>query len=243
MMKLVVAIVVCLIGSINAFVAFGGSRTIQRSTVLNMAAQNFTPEELIAMAKTFIANPSPDLMAEDYVFRGPVIGPLVKKDITGTIKGVASDIKTAFPDMQMNTFGFVADDPIEPMRVWYFVRPRGTFLGDFKTPFETVKPTGAKLIGPPEVRSLTFNNEGKIKYATVGYNVDRFTGDTTKGKGAVFGLYEVIGKPINGNPGSKLTRLLQKIATYLPEGTIPRSYSKEEDIPSWWTDKRRGADA
>lgn len=69
-----------------------------------------------------------------------------------SIKGVAGDVKTAFPDMEMNTFGFSCDDPIEPMRVWYFVRPRGTFKGPFRTGTgQTYQPTGAKLIGPPEV--------------------------------------------------------------------------------------------
>ena len=69
-----------------------------------------------------------------------------------SIKGVAGDLKTAFPDMQMNSFGFSCDDPIEPMRVWYFVRPRATFSGSFKTGTgKVIQPTGKKLIGPPEV--------------------------------------------------------------------------------------------
>ena len=77
---------------------------------------------------------------------------ILGQDITASIKGVASDISTAFPDMQQNAFGFTCDDPIEPTRVWYFVRPRATFKGSFKTGFGTViEPTGKKLIGPPEV--------------------------------------------------------------------------------------------
>jgi hypothetical protein len=68
------------------------------------------------------------------------------------VKGVAADIKTAFPDMEQNAFGFTCDDPIEPNRVWYFVRPRGTFKGTFKTGTgKIIEPTGKKLIGPPEV--------------------------------------------------------------------------------------------
>lgn len=68
------------------------------------------------------------------------------------MKGVAGDLKTAFPDMEMNAFGFSCEDPIEPNRVWYFVRPRGTFKGSFRTGFgTTIQPTGKKLIGPPEV--------------------------------------------------------------------------------------------
>jgi len=203
----------------------------------------FSPEELVQMTKDFVKNNDVDLIADDYVFRGPVIGPLAKKDIFKAVKSVAGDITKSFPDYELNAFGFTADDPIEPNRVWFFVRPRGTFQNAFTTPFETIPPTGAKLVGPPEARSITWNEEGKIKYVTVGYVTDRFTGDTTGGKGAIIGLYDVVGRPINANIGSKQTRFIQKLATVLPEGKIPRSYSKEEDIPSWWTDKRRGAQA
>lgn len=206
--------------------------------------RKFSPEELVQMTKDFVkGNNDVDLLADDYVFRGPVIGPLAKKDISKVVKSVAGDITKSFPDYELNAFGFTADDPIEPNRVWFFVRPRGTFENAFTTPFETISPTGAKLVGPPEARSITWNEEGKIKYITVGYVTDRFTGDTTGGKGAILGLYDVVGRPVNANIGSKTTRFIQKLATVLPEGKIPRSYSKEEDIPSWWTDKRRGAQA
>ena len=64
-----------------------------------------------------------------------------------SIKGVASDINTAFPDMQQNAFGFTCDDPIEPTRVWYFVRPRATFKGSFKTGLgKVVEPTGFQYL-------------------------------------------------------------------------------------------------
>ena len=98
--------------------------------------------------------------------------------------------KASFPDLETNAFGFTADDPIEPNRVWYFVRPRGTFSGKpFKHPVVgDIEATGAKVIAPPEARSMVFDDEGKIKHVSVGYVVDRFTGDTTGGKGAVFGL-------------------------------------------------------
>ena len=172
--------------------------------------------------------------------------------------------------MEQNAFGFSCDDPIEPNRVWYFVRPRGTFKGTFKTGTgKVIEPTGKKLIGPPEVllsifqtiifssctfvggftnimnyhtqaRSFVFNPDGKIKHQTVGYVTDRFTGDTTAGKGAIFGLYEVVGESLDGSVGGKVMGLLQKVSSKLPEGMLPKSFSKKEDIPAWWTDKRVG---
>ena len=200
----------------------------------------FSPEELVAMALDYTANPSPDWWADEFVFRGPVIGPLCKKDLVATLTA-NSDLQTAFPDMEANAFGFCADDPIEPNRVWYFVRPRGTFSGPFQHPTKgLLPPTNAPYIGPPEVRSVVFNTDGKIRYQTVGYVVDRFTGDTTGGRGAVFGQYAVMGEEIDGNPGSWSTVFLQKLSEYLP--SVPQSYSKSEDLPTWWTDERRGAE-
>ncbi|EJK67074.1 hypothetical protein THAOC_11938 [Thalassiosira oceanica] len=172
-------------------------------------------------------------------------GPLCKEDIAETLKSVGGDIQASFPDLEPNAFGFTADDPIEPNRVWYFVRPRGTFSGKpFKHPVVgDIEATGAKVVAPTEARSMVFDDEGKIKHVSVGYVVDRFTGDTTGGKGAVFGLYHVMGQEIDATIGSPVTCFLQRLPDFLPEGTLPRSYSKEEDIPAWWTDERRGADA
>ena len=201
----------------------------------------FSPEELVAMTKDYIANPSPDWWSSDFVFRGPVIGPLCKKDLVNTLEANA-DLQTAFPDLQANAFGFCADDPIEANRVWFFVRPRGTFSGPFKHPTKgTIEPTNARYVAPPEARSVVFDKHGKIKYQSVGYVVDRFTGDTTGGRGAVFGQYAVMGEELDPNPGSWTLSFLQKLGEYLPN--VPKSYSKPEDVPSWWNDERKGAEA
>lgn len=201
-------------------------------------------DELLRLAEDYFANPSPDWWADDFVFRGPVIGPLVKKDLIETLKGVGDpkNIETAFPDLDMNTFGLTADDPIEPNRVWYFCRPRGTFTGSFQHPVVgAIEPTGAKYVGPPEARSIVFNDDGKIILQTVGYVTDRFTGDTTGGRGAVFGMYAVMGQEIDATVGSWVTVLLQRLSSFLPD--IPKSYSNPEDWPEWWKDPRKGAEA
>lgn len=202
----------------------------------------FSSEELIAMTRDYVENPSPDWWDDDeFVFRGPVIGPLCKADLVETLMA-SIDLANAFPDLQANAFGFTADDPIEPNRVWYFVRPRGTFLGDFCMPgsSKAIQATGAPYIAPPECRSVIWNKAGKIRYQSVGYVADRFTGDTTGGRGAVFGQYAVMGQEIDPNPGSFTTRFLQKLSEYLPG--VPKSYSRPQDVPDWWKDERRGAD-
>jgi len=218
------------------------SNNEKRATVVSLSAA-LAKEDLIRITKEYITNPSPDYWSDDFIFRGPVIGPLVKKDIIDTLTSVSKDLNTAFPDYEMNAFGFTADDPIEPNRVWYFIRPRGTFLGPFKHPtMGMIEPTGAKYIGPPEARSVIWNDEGKIKYQSVGYVTDRFTGDTTGGRGAVFGQYAVMGQEIDANVGSVGTIFLQRLTGLLPEGMVPLSFSKKEDLPAWWTDERMGAE-
>lgn len=37
------------------------------------------PEDFIRLTKEYLSSPSVDKLADDYVFRGPVVGPLVKK--------------------------------------------------------------------------------------------------------------------------------------------------------------------
>ena len=87
---------------------------------------------------------------------------------------------------------------------------------------------------------MLFNDEGKIKYQSVGYITDRFTGDTTAGKGAIFGLYEVVGAPVDARIGGKVMGIMQKVTSKLPGLNLPKSFSDRKDIPEWWTDKRRG---
>jgi len=209
----------------------------------NNALSALPKEKLLELAKTYTANPTLEQLADDFIFRGPVIGPLTKTDLAATLKSVGNDIGTAFPDLEVNQFGFTADDPIEPNRVWYFERPRGTFTGPFDHPVVgKIEPTGAKYVGPPEARSVVFNDEGKVQYQSVGYVTDRFTGDTTGGRGAVFGLYAVMGQELDATVGSPITVFLQKLTGLLPEGMVPKSYSDKESLPSWWTDPRMGAE-
>ena len=234
----------------DSFLLGGRTTTLRTTSSMSSISQNevtdteeayFSPDELISMTKDYLENPSPDWWSEDFVFRGPVIGPLCKKDLVNTL-GANSDLQKAFPDLQMNPFGFSADDPIDKNRVWFFVRPRGTFTGPFNHPTKgLIEPTNAAYIAPPEVRSVIFDASGKIKYQSVGYVADRFTGDTTGGRGAVFGQYAVMGEELDPNPGSWTLTFLQKLSEYLPD--VPRSYSRPEDIPDWWKDERMGAEA
>eukprot|EP00979_Chaetoceros_neogracilis_P004978 scaffold850_cov219-Chaetoceros_neogracile.AAC.5 len=212
---------------------------------LSTSREESKEAQKLRLAQEYVADPSPDKLASDFVFRGPVIGPLCKNDFVATLTSVSSGgagLADAFPDLQSNTFGFSVD-PTEPNRVWYFTRPRGTFLGPFDHPVVgRIEPTGDKYVGPPEARSIIVDDEGLIKYQSVGYSVDRFTGDTTGGAGAVFGMYAVMGEKLDDTVGSPVMVFLQWLSSILPEGTVPKSYSRKEDLPSWWKDERMGSE-
>ena len=62
-------------------------------------------DELISLTKEYLENLSPDYWDDDeFVFRGPVIGPLAKQDIINTVGSVTpEDSNTNFTS---NAFGF-----------------------------------------------------------------------------------------------------------------------------------------
>lgn len=171
--------------------------------------------------------------ADDFVFRGPYIGPLNKRDYLDTMD--AFEIYNAIPDISPNAFGFSVD-PRDENRVWFLVRNTGTFTGknglkigdSFSLP-----PNGAVLDGCPETHSIIFDpSTQKVKHLSVGYVADRFQGNT-QGAGAAVGIFKAVGFPFP-SPGIGL-RVAQWLGTEVaPIG--PKSYSKKEEVPSWWKD-------
>jgi hypothetical protein len=88
------------------------------------------------MANTGYFDPIDEtLFAQDFIFRGPVIGPLNLADYKDVL-GYFS-IYEAFPDISPNTFGYTVD-PEDPYRVWYFVRSSGTYQNPLGGPLGSV---------------------------------------------------------------------------------------------------------
>ena len=181
-----------------------------------------SPEELISIAKRFLAGSNglggdPDLLADDFRFEGPVVGPLSKGEFVRAIGGV--DFRTAFPGWTPQFYGFHVD-PLEPRadRVWYTARGRGVNSGPLP-PFAP-QATGIEVINPPQVCSLTIDHDtGLITRYTIGYVVDRGVGNTG-GLGGLYGILYAIGKPLpfpEAQPWKKSWRydLFQKIGALL----------------------------
>ncbi len=180
--------------------------------------------------------PDESLYADDYVLRGPVIGPLSRADLADAQNGLG--IRGAFPNLTIETFGYTID-PENPYRCFYFQRWRGTNSGDLVS-YGTVYPaTNVEMETPVSLFCVVFNPEGKIVYEQVGAVVDRLEGNT-QGKAAVFGMLHTAGLKLNASPGDKVFQFIQRLGH--AAGNVGRSWSKEEDIPEWFTSKSRGAD-
>ena len=133
------------------------------------------------------------------------------------MKAIGSvDLKAGFPDFQGEFYGFHVD-PLEKNRVWYTARGYGTNTGPLP-PFTTAA-TGRSLVNPPQVCSLTFDDQGLATKYTIGYVVDREVGNTG-GLGGLYGVLYAIGKPLpfpEAQPWkmSKRYKLFQAIGNFM----------------------------
>jgi hypothetical protein len=174
--------------------------------------------------------------ADDYVFRGPIVGPINRKELVQTNTLFA--LKNSFPDLDRRTFGFTVD-PENPFRVLYFERWYATNSGDFEVGPLSAPATGKQSVSPAFPFSLVWNPEGKIVFEHLTTAVDRFEGNT-KGKVAVFGLLETAGISLNNNIGDPILIFQQKFNRFL--NAPLQVFSKDEDVPSWWKSKAKGAE-
>jgi hypothetical protein len=193
-------------------------------------------EEYTSTFERTSAPPGPEWYDDDYVLRGGVIGPICLKDLRETQGDF--DLLTAFPDLTVTTFGHTVD-PENPFRCFYFQKWRGTHTGTLMAGGQPYEGTGNYCETPVSMFTAFWTQDGKIIYEQVGAPIDRFEG-TTKGKAAIFGLLHTAGLELPAAPGDLTLRLFQRLGHLLTQG---RSFSKEEDIPAWWTSTSRGADA
>jgi hypothetical protein len=176
--------------------------------------------------------------ADDYVFRGPIIGPITSEDVRSAQEGF--NIQNAYPNLETRPFGFTID-PDNPFRCYWFERWEGTNTEGVKLGPIDLPPTNNDVKLPTHIMSANWTPEGKIKYICLSNPLDRFEG-TTKGAGAVFGLLVGAGVKSTGNVsvGDSLLRFQQRLFHAI--GGFGRNWSVEEKIPKWWKSKARGAD-
>ena len=121
------------------------------------------------------STPDPSWYHKDYVLRGVVIGPINLRDLRETQAGF--DLKTAFPDIRIETFGHTID-PENPYRCLYFQRWRATHAGVLKVGGQSLQPTYNNIECPVSAFSVVWTPEQKIIYEQVGAVVDRYVKGT-----------------------------------------------------------------
>eukprot|EP00536_Pseudo-nitzschia_multiseries_P003674 jgi/Psemu1/186363/e_gw1.57.73.1 len=197
-------------------------------------------------------NDPSSILADNFVFRGPVIGPLNKWDYIDVLEYFR--VYEAFPDINPNCYGFSVD-VIDPLKVRFFVKATGTYqypLGGFLGKLGK-KPDGREYVGSTEAWSITFNDLDRmqVKYVSAGYVVDRFEDRnrlaTTGGKGLVMGVLNTIGVDfLPTQPESTSLKMMQWAAGHFSkkggsDALFPKPFSASRDLPQWWRDERRGA--
>eukprot|EP00586_Coscinodiscus_wailesii_P007360 CAMPEP_0172491244 /NCGR_PEP_ID=MMETSP1066-20121228/21977_1 /TAXON_ID=671091 /ORGANISM="Coscinodiscus wailesii, Strain CCMP2513" /LENGTH=247 /DNA_ID=CAMNT_0013260183 /DNA_START=102 /DNA_END=845 /DNA_ORIENTATION=+ len=194
--------------------------------------------DVLAKTKSYLEGQMDESVYDsDYVVRGPVIGPLNRADLAGSLTGLG--VRKAFPDATVSFFGLTID-PENPYRCFFFERWRATQTGDLDAYGDIFPATNAEAEMPVSVFSVVWTPQGKIIYEQVGAVVDRLEGNT-QGKGAIYGLLHVAGLKLSASPGDTVFALIQRLVHALGIGG-GRFWSREEDIPSWWVSKSRGAD-
>jgi hypothetical protein len=182
------------------------------------------------------------LFSEEFIFRGPVIGPLNKADYMDVLDYFK--IYEAFPDVDPNCFGYTVD-PDDPYRVWFFLRAEGTYQNPLGGPLGSIiKPNNQVYRGSLETWSLAFDEDLKCRLMTAGYVSDRYDAKaTTNGVGLSFGILETLGISVPSGPGNLLLRLIQATNGPLVQLKLtPKAVSDPSEIPDWWTSEKRGAD-
>ena len=173
------------------------------------------------------------LMADDFVFFGPVIGPLNKQDYLGTVS--CFKISAAFPDLELKVSDFTRD-PTEEDRYWGIVRLEGTHTEglDLGTGAPPIKATGNAVDVGPQAVSVTFDADGRVSRYTGGYVVDRRQGKTGM-LGAVFAIVKTAGGFV---PGRRVAKILNSIGAL--RKNFPKARSRAEDLPAKWRSWGRG---
>jgi|UniRef100_A0A7S4GNJ9 hypothetical protein len=184
----------------------GRRHELDDKAMLEQSKYPIAPETIMESAKKFMefqfkGTEWKDMVSDDFQFVAPVVGPLERHEFLAAMD--SADLDAGFPDLNPNYWGFHVD-PMEPNRVWFFNRTRGTHTGTFKFGPKAVPATGRAVECPPQANSLSFDDTGKIYTLTIGYSMDRRVGNTG-GLGGAFSLLYMAGSPVPVQEGHPWT--------------------------------------
>merc|ERR1712037_81598 len=179
--------------------------------------------KLLATAKKFLKSEgfyqrsNPDLLSEDFIWEGPVVGPLNKTDFLGTVNGFR--VYEAFPDLSVQVSNMTLDTE-NPRKVWALLRVKGTHTGPLHLGPQVVAATSKEMEVGPQIVSVELckDLERVVRY-TGGYVVDRRLGKTGL-FGAFYAIAVSIGVPVP-RPGGTVSD--SQVGKALSRRTIQRA--------------------
>ena len=139
-------------------------------------------------------------------------------------------------DMQHNAFGFCVD-PDDPSTVRFFVRYTGQQTSDWIIEGVPMKygMAGTRAQGITEAVALKFDEEGKVKFFTIGNIVSKGNpeGSTTNKKGAVFGLFETVGAGYQ--LGAAFNKDFRNLLSWVVDNNLaPLPTFISANVPAWY---------
>lgn len=107
-----------------------GGEFVDEEALVAKSTFAIKPDDLVELTKDIlrkgVGTEDPSVLADNFEFCAPVVGPLSKEEYIGALKNF--DLLGAFPDMNAN-YHFIRVDPWEHNRVWWHTRTTGTNTG------------------------------------------------------------------------------------------------------------------
>jgi len=170
---------------------------------------------------------------EEFVFRGPIIGPLNFEDNYAAITPHAPYL--GFPDIKPNPTNCWLDEHDNDFgrHVYCILYPTGTHTKMYPSPDGNFPASNNTIRSSGEVWSVLWNANMKVKMLTIGYPINSYRGSGC-GFGAVFALV------CTADPSQAKSLKLGFAAEYILHE--PRERSPWEKVPKWWFDYCEGPD-
>ena len=190
-----------------------------------------------------------DMLATEFVFTSPNVGPLNKPDyikLMGYYQNYGLDLATGIPDLQVSYEGWHVD-PDQPWRIWAVARYSGTHLGTVVVPGTDLQLTPindgqprVRFTSGPEVQSFLWTPDKKILWHTMGYIGDEYTG-SNKGYGGIDGLLVSMGLPTLYLDATSPFRRAKKFFSQFQADdgeNSARTQTRFGKLPQWWNERK-----
>jgi hypothetical protein len=189
-----------------------------------------------------------EMMAPEFVFCSPAIGPICKNDFVNLMsyyRYSGLDLASAIPDLTVSYEGW-HQDPHDAWRIWTVARYSGTHTGMATLPGSSLKLTPTtndpsrreKFVTGPELQSFLWTPNKKLLWQTVGYVGDHNTG-SNQGHGSLDGLLVSMGlPPLYLQTTEPLRNLQNWFSQFQQSDTTPKLRSSYSGLPQWWHERK-----